>query len=169
MGILKLILGFDKRDYEELKEKAENLEQENKLLLDKIRGLEEYVSKLEKELLAVRRVLNELIEDVEDLKNRVEDIERSEEQEEAEEQLGDEYPGQAGAVEDNSVEDIEAVVLEYISKGVTTPTELVEKTGLSKHKLYDILKSLSDKGILTKKREGRRVHYIPAVSSEIQV
>ena len=56
----------------------------------------------------------------------------------------------------------EEVVLGAIVSGVTSPSEIMEVTGLSKHRVYAALKSLVDKGIIVKRREGRRVHYLPA-------
>ncbi|MEB3787853.1 MAG: helix-turn-helix domain-containing protein, partial [Desulfurococcales archaeon] len=53
-------------------------------------------------------------------------------------------------------------VLGAIVSGVTSPSEIMEVTGLSKHRVYAALKSLVEKGVIVKRREGRRVHYLPA-------
>jgi predicted transcriptional regulator len=57
-------------------------------------------------------------------------------------------------------EEIKDIILEQIQNGNTTPTGIIEATGLPKNKVYEILKSLVEAGILEKKREGRHVHYI---------
>ncbi len=150
MGLLKLILGFDKSDYQRLLGEVNELKKENNNLRDGIRRLEEKVSKLEEELLSTRRAVSTIIEEIEYIKQQLE--EQLEEEEEAQEEpVGGEEPQ----------EELEDLVLSLILQGVTSPSALIEKTGLSKHKLYDILKRLTEKGVVEKKREGRRVHYKP--------
>ena len=153
MGLLKLLLGFDKSDYEELQGKLEGLEKENEELKQIVKNLQEQVSKLEKELLATRRALNTVIEDIEYIKQKLEEeLEEEEALDEEEEELG---------IEESSMEELEETVLSLIIEGVTSPKDLLERTGWSKHKLYDVLKSLTEKGLVDKEREGRRVHYKP--------
>ncbi len=150
MGLLKLILGFDKSDYQRLLGEVDELKKENNNLKDRIKSLEEKVSKLEGELLSTRRAVSTVIEEIEYIKQQLE--EQLEEEDEASgETVGGEEPQ----------EELEDLVLSLILQGVTSPSDLIEKTGLSKHKLYDILKRLTEKGVVEKKREGRRVHYKP--------
>jgi len=146
------LLGFDKSDYEELQGKLEGLERENEELKQTVENLQEQVSKLEKELLASRRALNTVIEDIEYIKQKLEEGLEEEEALDDEEELG---------IEESSMEELEETVLSLIIEGVTSPKDLLERTGWSKHKLYDVLKSLTEKGLVDKEREGRRVHYKP--------
>jgi uncharacterized membrane protein len=151
LGLLKLLLGFDKSDYQELQDKLGQLEEENSQLKQVIQNLQEQVASLEKELLATRRAVNSVIEDIEYIKQKLEE-ELEEEDLEEEEELEAQEP---------DIEELEEEVLSLIIEGVTSPKDLLERTGLSKHKLYDVLKRLSERGLVDKQREGRRVHYIP--------
>ncbi|MCE4607323.1 MAG: helix-turn-helix domain-containing protein [Desulfurococcales archaeon] len=152
MGLLKLLFGFDKSDYEELQGKLEGLGEENEELKQTVKNLQEQVSKLEKELLASRRALNTVIEDIEYIKQKLE--------EELEEEEALEDSGEL-EIEDSNMEELEETILSLIIQGVTSPKDLLERTGWSKHKLYDVLKSLTEKGLVDKERDGRRVHYKP--------
>jgi sugar-specific transcriptional regulator TrmB len=149
LGLLKLLLGFDKSDYKRLLSKIEELKEENKNLKSRVKSLEEHVSRLEGEILSARRAVSSVIEEVEYIKQQLEEQLAEEEDEEP---IEDDIANQ---------EELEDQVLSLIMQGITSPTDLLEKTGLSKHKLYDILKRLTEKGIVEKKREGRRVHYKP--------
>jgi sugar-specific transcriptional regulator TrmB len=149
LGLLKLLLGFDKSDYKRLLSKIEELKEENKNLKSRVKSLEEHVSRLEGEILSARRAVSSVIEEVEYIKQQ---LEEQLPEEEDEEPVEDDIANQ---------EELEDQVLSLIMQGITSPTDLLEKTGLSKHKLYDILKRLTEKGIVEKKREGRRVHYKP--------
>lgn len=177
MGLMRLILGFDSRDYYELKERVERLEER----IGKLEELNSNLRSLASEQAAVIELLkselseaNDTIEALEAevglLRSRLEEIEAwMKEREHVEvnpdsDMDGDEYRGAdlhgpAGGVEAGGDEEAERIVLEAIRNGVSSPSEIISATGLNKHRVYAVLKKLSDEGLLEKRRDGRRVRY----------
>ena len=136
----------------ELQDKLGGLGEENIQLKQIVKKLQDQVANLEKELLATRRALNTVIEDIEYVKQKLEEELEEEPNNEEEDEL---------EVGESSIEELEETVLSLIIDGITSPKDLLERTGLSKHKLYDILKRLAERGLVDKQRKGRRVHYKP--------
>ena len=175
MGLLRFLLGFDRGDLARLEERVKLLEEENKTLRDEVERL---ARRLE-ELAAVTAAASE----------SQGSGAREHEYDSAVaaaggdggdggEEYGGEYAsdGAADGVPEGVAEEDgyydggppgdsvgdEEVVLGAIVSGVTSPSEIMEVTGLSKHRVYAALKSLVEKGVIVKRREGRRVHYLPA-------
>ncbi|BAN91048.1 helix-turn-helix domain-containing protein [Aeropyrum camini] len=61
--------------------------------------------------------------------------------------------------EENGGLEAEDLILSYLENSEATPSELIRRTGLSKNRVYNILKHLVDKGVVEKRRDGRRVVY----------
>ncbi|MCE4601183.1 MAG: hypothetical protein F7C38_06425 [Desulfurococcales archaeon] len=178
MGLAKIIFGFDREDLRKLEEenkalKAElsKLKEENTVLKSKIKELEGQMAGLASELKQAYSIAASLVNEIDVLKNRVVRLEDREEQREAEDKKGD--SGQTHdleetvevneeALESYEGDEAEKLVLEAISKGINSPSDIVSYTGLSKSRVYAVLKELTEEGVLVKKKEGRRVHYIMA-------
>ena len=172
MGLLRFLLGFDRGDLARLEERVRFLEEENRALKEAIEGL--------------ARRLEELAVAPASMAGGSQDsgAHAYEERHDGAPVLdgGGSYSGEyepgdaAGGIPEGVGEDAgyydgehqdgdtgdEEVVLAAIVSGVTSPSEIMEATGLSKHRVYAALKSLVEKGVIVKRREGRRVHYLPA-------
>ncbi|MEB3806072.1 MAG: hypothetical protein GSR73_00945 [Desulfurococcales archaeon] len=184
MGLAKIIFGFDREDLKKLEEenkalKAElsKLKEENTALDSRMRELEGQVARLASELKQAYSVAASLVNEIEVLKNRVAKLEDREEQREAEDKRGNSEQAHdleetvevnEEALESYEGDEAEKLVLEAISKGVNSPSDIVSYTGLSKSRVYSILKELTEEGVLVKKKEGRRVHYIMAGAGAIE-
>ncbi len=170
MGLARMLFGFDKRDIDTLRKRVRVLEEENKKLWRQYYSLEADYRKLVAEYEGMREALGRLVAGLNELsewRNRVEErIGLLEEwQYEILEEIRDLYSnGVHGSIESEDHEDsgvdARSLVLEKIAEGITSPTEIIEATGLSKRKVYEVLRELVEEGILEKRREGRRVHYI---------
>ncbi len=176
MGLLKILLGFDRGDLARLEERVKVLEEENKVLREE---LEKLVSVIE--ALAAAQASNGsegiVVEagEVQDGLAGAEDDDTGHASYDSGYTSGDQgvesATGDADDAVDYSGEDLspgqdssgdEEIVLGVIASGVTSPSEIIEVTGLSKHRVYAALKELSEKGVIVKRREGRRVHYLLA-------
>ncbi len=167
MGILARILGFDKDTIsvlstrlDALEERCSNveiLEERVTMLIDGIRGIVESLDEVMVEVKSLANSSQEVREKIEHLEEKITLID--EELEDLKEKIHE-------PVEDSSDDDVEEIVLNAIENGMTTPTEIIEATGLSKNKVYSVLRDLVNRGILEKRREGRHVHYSIIHSSE---
>lgn len=174
---MRLILGFDKRDYYKLKAEVERLEERIGNLEELNNDLRSLASKqavliesLKSELGQAHNAVEALVAEVDFLRQKLEELEAwRRKQESVRESVGGggEEAGDPGIelLEPSGDEDEESerIVLEAIKSGVTSPSEIISVTGLSKHRVYAVLKKLSDEGLLEKKRDGRKVHYLLAV------
>ena len=176
MGLLKIILGFDRGDLERLRREIEQLRESLETLT---RAMAEIKLEQERLQVAYTRLLGEmevLREENRALKAALEGYGR--ELKEVEKSLGsianvvtgleariaqadDRFEAVDNTSEEHLSDDAVETVLEKILEGVTSPTEIIESTGLSKHKVYEALKRLVSEGLVEKRREGRRVHYYP--------
>jgi len=179
LGLAKIILGFDRRDLERLREENEKLwdayarlaqklektiyelgelgnrvrelEGENQSLRERVAEYEERLAAAEERIAALTGLVEALADRIARLEEQLEERSIVEEEHEPVAEEGEE------AVTDDTVQ----IVYEKILEGVTSPTEIMEATGLSKRKVYQALKRLIAEGLVEKKREGRRVHYYP--------
>ncbi len=174
MGLAKIIFGFDKADIEYLEKKLDEYESrisslkeeifEHKKstetsiikITDKIILLEAKIDELDKAIQSYdakyKDALHEIRNTIGEIKQEIENLK---------------YKSIHQAAE-NDAEDITDIILSYIEKGITTPSALIEATGIAKNKVYETLKELVEEGILEKKRDGRYVHYIIA-SNPVQI
>ncbi len=151
MGIAKLILGFDKSDLEDTHMRLDSLEQAVRRLQEALERLEGEVARLEAAIGgSVREIRSEQLQFVEALEERFAEIEDS---------LQELSRIVSSAQEGEEQDSIEEIVLEAIRSGKTTPTEIIETTGLPKNRVYSALRRLVESGVLYKQREGRHVHY----------
>ncbi len=166
MGIVRRILGFDKHTIEGLKSRVGQLEADCARLeamrdaveniIERINNIEERIAGLKVEVGEANARLNihdkgikEIAESYNTLYARIEEIE---------EEIN-ELKDELSSMTTQTDEDVDEKVLEAIQRGYTTPTEIIEATGLNKNKVYSVLKRLVDNGVLAKQREGRHVHY----------
>ena len=172
MGLLRFLLGFDRGDLARLEERVRLLEEENKALKEEVERL---ARRLEELAAAVAAASESQAPGAQE--HGYDGTVAA-----AGGDGGGEYGGgyasddvadgaPEGVVEEDGYYDEgppgdsvgdEEVVLGAIVSGVTSPSEIMEVTGLSKHRVYAALKSLVEKGVIVKRREGRRVHYLPA-------
>lgn len=137
MGLVKLILGFDKADIARLEERVNSLEKENARLS---RALEE----LELALKTPYYTNGDNHGDIGSATQPTKD-------------------GEPPAGEDhNGSPREEELVISAIASGATSPREIIEATGLGKNKVYSILKKLVEAGVIERRRDGRRVRYVVA-------
>ena len=159
MGLRSWLLG----DYAK---KLENLEAEVKDLRKKLGALEEVSRKVEllEERLKVldyvsdstkenRLWIRELLKDIEDLKLEIEALKLKSEADSSNKSELDEL-------------DLEARVYDLIRKGQTSPTKIAQTLGISKDKLYRILKRLQEARLITTIGKGRKKKYIPVLEAE---
>jgi len=159
LGLRSWLLG----DYAK---KLENLEAEVKDLRKKLGALEEVSRKVEllEERLKVldyvsdstkenRLWIRELLKDIEDLKLEIEALKLKSEADSSNKSELDEL-------------DLEARVYDLIRKGQTSPTKIAQTLGISKDKLYRILKRLQEARLITTIGKGRKKKYIPVLEAE---
>lgn len=185
MGLVRLILGFDKKDYIELKDKSEHLEEriekleaQNEDLRNALTKLMTVVEYLRDELGQAHNAIAALVEEVDFLRQKLKELEAEREKETSKHEVAEEtlepppevleqVAGEAEqAIEGHAGQDdseVEKLVIETIKSGITSPSDIINATGLSRRKVYAVLKKLSDEGVLEKKREGRKVHYVLVV------
>jgi len=143
-----------------------NLEAEVENLKEKLRSLEDISRKVEllEERLKVldyvsdstrenRLWIKELLKDIEDLKLEIEALKLKSEADSSNKAELDEL-------------DLEARVYDLIRKGQTSPTKIAQTLGISKDKLYRILKRLQDARLITTIGKGRRKKYVPVLEAE---
>ncbi|BAA81521.1 putative transcriptional regulator, ArsR family [Aeropyrum pernix K1] len=140
MGLLKALLGFDRRDIETLARSNE----ENRR---RIEALEAALARLEERISSISQALGRDARSTESLQG----VEKEGGRE-------TEYEGHNGTVEEGMLED-EGIIISHLEKGDATPSELIRDTGLSKNRVYGVLKRLVERGIVEKRRDGRRVVY----------
>ncbi len=166
MGILRSILGFDKNDIENLREKNAELEAKYYELIKSMKTIVEHMDDCDYRINSTFKMIESLEEKLEELReelnnekisrdsitSRIEDIELT---------LAElvETLNKTTSIENNN-ENIDRIILDLIGKGVTTPSELVEKTGFSRGKIYASLRRLVSKGLLIKEKRGRNVYYL---------
>jgi len=183
LGLAKIILGFDRGDLERLREENEKLwdsyarlaQRLEKALLEledlgnRVRGLEEENAALKGEVARYAARLQEANETISRLTALVEALaERVARLEERLEEHAPPEPEEEHALEEAEeavTDDTVQIVYEKILEGVTSPTEIMEATGLSKRKVYQALKRLLAEGLVEKRREGRKVHYYPVAQA----
>ncbi|MCE4617980.1 MAG: hypothetical protein F7C82_01100 [Desulfurococcales archaeon] len=184
MGLVRLILGFDKKDYIELKDKVESLEEriekleaQNEDLRNALTKLMTVIEYLRDELGQAHNAIAALVEEVDFLRQKLKELEAEKEREASKhepveetlepppemlEQVANEAEQAVESHEDSDSE-VEKLVIETIKSGITSPSDIINATGLSRRKVYAVLRKLSDEGVLEKKREGRKVHYVLVV------
>ena len=159
MGLRSWLLG----DYAK---RVENMEREIRDLRERLSTLEEVGRKVEllEERLKILDILGdnvkenrlwikELLRDIEDLKLEIEALKLKSESDSLNKVELDEL-------------DLEAQVYDLIRKGQTSPTKLAQTLGISKDKLYRILKRLQDARLITTIGKGRKKKYIPVLEAE---
>ncbi len=159
MSLRSWLLGFDpnevkalKAEVADLKERLRSLEDISRrveLLEERLRVLD-YVSDSTKEN---RLWIKELLKDIEDLKLEIEALKLKSEAD------------SSGKAELDEL-DLEARVYDLIRKGQTSPTKLAQALGISKDKLYRILKRLQDARLITTIGKGKRKKYVPVLEAE---
>jgi len=141
-----------KAEVEDLKEKLKALEKVGRrveLLEERLKVLD-YVSDSTKEN---RLWIKELLKDIENLKLEIEALKLKSEADSSNKAELDEL-------------DLEARVYDLIRKGQTSPTKIAQTLGISKDKLYRILKRLQDARLITTIGKGRRKKYVPVLDAE---
>ncbi len=165
MGLAKILFGFDKTDLEELGNTLSKIKAEVGRLREEIAELKariddcEYkastaldiADKSDGAIQSLRSELDSLRGEKEALEARLEELEAIIASLEERSEKGQ---------EPQDSDDAEALILSLVKTGIDTPGELMEHTGLSKGRLYAILRRLVERGVLAKRREGRKVHYV---------
>ncbi|MEB3789006.1 MAG: hypothetical protein GSR72_03840 [Desulfurococcales archaeon] len=174
MGLAKIIFGFDKSDIDNLKKKLDDYESRISSLKEEIYEYKKYtetsIIKMTDKALLLEAKIKELEETIQSYDAKYRDTIReirnmAEEIKQELEKLEHKPAHQLG---ESDSEDVADIILSYIEKGVTTPSALIEVTGIAKNKVYETLKELVEAGVLEKKRDGRYVHYIIA-SNPVQI
>jgi len=141
-----------KAEVENLRERLRALEKVGRrveLLEERLKVLD-YVSDSTKEN---RLWIKELLKDIENLKLEIEALKLKSEADSSNKAELDEL-------------DLEARVYDLIRKGQTSPTKIAQTLGISKDKLYRILKRLQDTRLITTIGKGRRKKYVPVLEAE---
>ena len=141
-----------KAEVEDLRERLRALEkvgQRVELLEERLKVLD-YVSDSTKEN---RLWIKELLKDIENLKLEIEALKLKSEADSSNKAELDEL-------------DLEARVYDLIRKGQTSPTKIAQTLGISKDKLYRILKRLQDARLITTIGKGRKKKYVPVLEAE---
>jgi uncharacterized membrane protein len=168
LGLAKLLLGFDKRDVSTIKETLGELKNEASNTRNSLKELvEEFAGECKRDTSRLEKTLNIINNRVEELEESVKSLESALNTltnliSEVLAKIEESEPKTENEQESDS-EDLQSLrnqILELIDQGITTPTEIVEASGLPKHKVYSILRHLMEEGVVEKKREGRHVHYI---------
>jgi len=159
LGLRSWLLG----DYAK---RVENLEDEVRDLKERLRTLEEVGRKVEllEERLKVldyvsdstkenRLWIREVLKDIEDIKLEIEALKLKSEADSLNKAELDEL-------------DLEARVYDLIRKGQTSPTKLAQTLGISKDKLYRILKRLQEARLITTIGKGRKKKYVPVLEAD---
>ena len=136
----------------DLKERLRALEEVGRrveLLEERLKVLD-YVSDSTKEN---RLWIKELLKDIENIKLEIEALKLKSEADSSNKAQLDEL-------------DLEARVYDLIRKGQTSPTKLAQTLGISKDKLYRILKRLQEARLITTIGKGRKKKYIPVLEAE---
>lgn len=161
MGIRSWILGPYVQEIEDLKEELQDL----KTRLEALEKVNHKMELLEERLKILdivsadvkdnRLWIRELLKDIEDLKLEIEALKlKSTADSSTKEKLDD--------------IELEARVYELIQKGYHSPTKLAQILGISKDKLYRILKRLQEVRLITTKGKGRKKKYVPKIEAEAE-
>ena len=166
MGIRSWLLKPYLEDLESQSKELSNLKGEVEDLKGRLKALEEVgrkVELLEERLKILEHVsedvkdtrlwIRELLKDIEDIKLEIEALKlKSVADSSSKEKLDD--------------IELEARVYELIQKGYHSPTKLSQILGISKDKLYRILKRLQEARLITTKGKGRKKKYVPKIEAE---
>lgn len=187
MGLRSWLLGFDPDEVKDLKARVENVEklrvklglmedklqtkltnleaevQDLKVRMARVEGLAHKVELLEEKLKVLDHIadstkenrlwIKELLKDIEDIRLEIEALKLKSEADSSEEEKLDDI-------------ELEARVYDLIRKGVSSPTKLATALGISKDKLYRILKRLQEARLITTKGKGRKKKYVPILEAE---
>ena len=166
MGLRAKILGFDPSEVQRLRDQVEDLTSQLRDLqgkLDKLESTTRKVELLEEKLRVLDLVsenvkenrlwLREILKDIEDLRLELEALKLK-------------SVADSSAKEKPSELELEAKVYELIQKGYHSPTQLAGILGISKEKLYRILKRLQEARLITTKGKGKRKKYVPKIEVE---
>lgn len=143
-----------KREVEDLRERLTRLEEVNQ----KLGILEEKVKILDhvnEDVKDARLWIRELLKDIENLKLEIEAIKLKSITDSSTKEKLDEL-------------ELEARVYELIQKGYHSPTKLAQILGISKDKLYRILRRLQEARLITTKGKGRKKKYVPKIEAETE-
>lgn len=156
MGLRSWILGeygkeirAHSRELEDVKERLKALEtiaQKVELLEERLRILD-YISDSTKEN---RLWIKEILKDIEDIRLEIEALKLKSEADSSNKTPSDDL-------------ELEAQVYDLIRKGETSPTKLAQKLGISKDKLYRILRRLQEARLITTIGKGRKKRYVPVL------
>ena len=159
MGFREWILG----DYVKKIDKIEALEAQVKALNRKVDNLENKIQIIETRLKILdllgdnvkesRLWIKELLKDIEDIKLEIEAIKLKSEADSSINEEVDEL-------------ELEARVYELIKKGQTSPTKIARALGISKDRLYRILRRLQEARLITTKGKGKKKKYVPVLEAE---
>ncbi len=165
MGLAKVLFGFDKKDLEELRNTLTGVKAEVGRLQEELAELKARIDDCEYKASAALEIADKSDSAIQSLRSELDSL-RGER--EALEARLEEIEAVLAAIEERSekgqdpqdTDEAETLILSLVKTGIDTPGELMEHTGLSKGRLYAILRRLVERGVLVKKREGRKVHYV---------
>ncbi len=159
--LLKPYLEQTSKEFSNLKAEVENLK-------ERLRALEEVGQKVEllEERLKVldlltdqvkenRLWIKELLKDIEDIRLEIEALKLKSGADSSSEEKPDDV-------------ELEARVYELITKGYHSPTKLAVILGISKDKLYRILRRLQEARLITTIGKGRKKKYVPRIEAEAE-
>jgi len=160
VGLRKWVLGFDPDEFHELKTaiiRISNIEKEIQEVKEHIKELQrslndkadkQTVDLLSKMLETDRKIVDSLEEELKEIKLKFGALELYSEISETQKVPIDDF-------------ELEERIIELISKGYDSPTELMRRIGISADKLYQIINRLITSRRIKKIKKGRRVHYVP--------
>lgn len=159
MGLREWILGDYARKVNDLEVKLQELEGK----LSKVDEIDNKIKVIETRLKILdllndnvkenRLWIKELLKDIEDVRMEIEAIKLKSEVDSSDK----------GEIDDL---ELEAKVYELIRKGQTSPTKIAQALGISKDKLYRILKNLQEARLITTKGKGKKKKYVPVLEAE---
>jgi len=160
---LRVKLGLTEDKLQTKLTKLEAEVQDLKVRMARVEGLAHKVELLEEKLKVLDHIadstkenrlwIKELLKDIEDIRLEIEALKLKSEADSSEEEKLDDI-------------ELEARVYDLIRKGVSSPTKLATTLGISKDKLYRILKRLQEARLITTKGKGRKKKYIPVLEAE---
>jgi len=140
VGLRKWILGFDPDEFHELK-----------TAIIRISNIEKEIQEVKEHIKEVQKSLNDkasLEEELKEIKLKFGTLELYSEISETQKVPIDDF-------------ELEERIIELISKGYDSPTELIRMLGISADKLYKIINQLITTRRIKKIKKRRRVHYVP--------
>ena len=141
-------------EVEDLKKRLshlEHVEQKVALLEERLKVLDLLTDQAKENRLWLR----ELLKDIEDIRLEIEALKLKS----GADSLSEEKPDEV---------ELEARVYELITKGYHSPTKLATALGISKDKLYRILRRLQEARLITTKGKGRKKKYVPRIEAEAE-